>query len=257
MKYETITYAVAESIATITLDRPEVLNALNPQMRVDILHALRRAESEARVLMLTGTGQGFCAGQDLSGSKPSDQDSERMLREEYNPLIEALTDCRIPTLAGVNGIAAGDGVSLALACDIVVASHNASFAMSFARAALVPDAGSSYHVLRSVGLAKSLGAALLAETISAQQADDWGLIWESVPDDVFKGQLAKRATHLAAGPTETYRLIRETVRGAANRPLSAQLDNEAEAQGHASRTRDYLEGVSALLDKRTATFQGR
>lgn len=258
MSYETILYEIADDVATITLNRPEVVNGLNTQMRTELLHAIKRAETEARVMVMTGAGRGFCSGQDLADrTNVAEIDLERTLREEYEPMLKAIYDCRIPTIAAVNGPAAGAGANLALAHDIVIASEKAVFLQAFARIGLIPDAGGTYWLPRQMGFAKAMGAALFAEPISAKDASAWGMIWEAVPDDTFKDTIAQRSLHLAKGPTTGYRLIKESLRGSYSNDLDAQLELEARLQGEAGRTRDFVEGVMAFMEKRPANYEGR
>ncbi|NNU80569.1 2-(1,2-epoxy-1,2-dihydrophenyl)acetyl-CoA isomerase [Halovulum dunhuangense] len=258
MQYETILYDVADEIATITLNRPEVMNGLNPQMRADLLHAMRRAPAEARAVVLTGAGRGFCSGQDLGERKRvSDIDLERVLREEYEPLLRAIADCPVPTIAAVNGAAAGAGANLALAADVVIAARSAFFMQAFSRIGLIPDAGGTYWLPRQIGLARAMGAALFAERISAEQAESWGMIWQAVPDDSFAAEVRRRALQLAQGPTEAYRRIKTALRESFDNDLGAQLDLEARLQGEAGQTRDFVEGVLAFMEKRPPRFEGR
>jgi len=258
MKYETIVYHVREDIATIILNRPDVMNGLNAQMRAEITHAVELAGVEARVLVLTGAGRGFCSGQDLGDRKNAgDIDLERTLIEEYEPMLKAIYNSPIPTICAVNGAAAGAGANLALAADIVIATKSAFFLQAFARIGLIPDAGGTYWLPRQMGFAKAMGAALFADKITAQQADDWGMIWESVPDDEFAETVRKRAEHLAKGPTKGYRLIKEALRGSLDNTLDEQLVVEAKLQGEAGKTRDFIEGVMAFMEKRPANYEGR
>ncbi|MEM8742644.1 MAG: enoyl-CoA hydratase-related protein [Pseudomonadota bacterium] len=258
MSYETIFYYVAADVATVTLNRPDQLNAMTGQMRADLLHALRRAPNEARALVLTGAGRAFCSGQDLGQRETTaDIDLQRALLEEFHPLIEALAHCPVPTIAAVNGPAAGAGANLALAADVVIAAQSAYFLQAFARIGLIPDAGGTYWMPRSMGLAKTMGAALFAEKITADQADEWGLIWQSVPDARFSEEVADRATALAKGPTRAYGLMKEVIRASFSNDLEAQLGSEAMAQGQAGRTEDHVEGLLAFREKRPPSFQGR
>ncbi len=258
MTYETLRYSMDDGVAWITLNRPDVMNGLNAQMRVDLLHAVRRAQDEARVLVTVGAGRGYCSGQDLGDSKSISQvDLERTLREEYEPLLMAIYDCKIPTVAAVNGPAAGAGANLALAHDVVIATESAVFIQAFARIGLVPDAGGSYWLPRQMGFAKAMGAALFAEPISASQAADWGMIWEAVPDADFETTIAARVGHLAQGPTASYHLIKQVMRRSYDNSLPDQLALEASLQGQAGRTRDFKEGVMAFLEKRPAKYEGR
>ena len=258
MSYETILYDLKDDIATVTLNRPAVMNGLNGQMRVDLLHAVRRASSEARVLVTTGAGRGYCSGQDLGDRvSAADIDLERTLREEYEPLLNAIYDCPIPTMAAVNGAAAGAGANLALAHDIVVAREDAVFLQAFARIGLIPDAGGTYWLPRQVGFAKAMGAALFAEPVSATEAEKWGMIWEAVPEVDFVARINDRASKLAQGPTASYRLIKDALRRSYDNTLADQLSLEAELQGQAGKTRDFMEGVSAFMQKRPAKYEGR
>lgn len=258
MIYETILYDVKDDVATITLNRPEVLNGFTAQMRAEILHGVKRAEPEARVIVITGAGRAFCSGQDLGDAKrATDIDLEGTLREEYDPMINAIRDCRLPTIAAVNGVAAGAGCNLALACDVVIASEAASFIQVFSRIGLIPDAGGTYILPRKIGFARAMGASLFGEPLSARDAADWGMIWEAVPEDRFEAHVAKRAGHLAKGPTEGYRMIKKALRASQQNDWDTQQDLEATLQGRAGRTRDFTEGVLAFLEKRDAKFQGR
>ena len=184
MKYETIRYRVENDIALITLNRPKVMNALTVQMRAEIENAFQRAAGEARVVVMTGKDKAFCTGQDLGDrANAADVDMEQSLKKTYEPMLKAIFECPIPTISAVNGPAAGAGANLALAADIVIASDSAYFLQAFGRIGLIPDAGGTYTMPRSMGFAKALGASLFAEKIPAKKADEWGLIWESVADD--------------------------------------------------------------------------
>lgn len=258
MHYKAIKLREHEGIATITLDRPEAMNAMDTQMRAELLHGIKAVEETSRVLVLTGRGKAFCAGQDLGAqSNVLNMDLERLLRDEYTPLIEALAECRLPTIAAVNGMAAGAGANVALACDVVIASESAKFLQAFTRIGLVPDAGGSYFMPRQMGMAKAMGAALFAEPISAREAADWGMIFEAVPDDEFANHWYGRASKLANGPTKAYRRIKRAIRGSFENTLEDQLALEAKLQGEAGKTRDFREGVVAFTEKRPAKFEGR
>jgi len=258
MNYQTILYTVTDNVATITLNRPDVMNGLNAQMRADITHAISRASDDARVLILTGAGRGFCSGQDLGdNTSAANLDMERVLKEEYEPMLKAIYDCPIPTISAVNGAAAGAGANLALAADVVIATKSAFFMQAFARIGLIPDAGGTYWLPRQMGFAKAMGAALFADRITAQQADDWGMIWECVADDDFAATVMERAIHLANGPTKSYKLIKQALRGSLDNSLDEQLAVEAKLQGEAGKTRDFLEGVMAFMEKRLPKYEGR
>lgn len=258
MDYQTITYATAAGVATIALHRPEVMNALSTLMRAELLDALRHAQKSARVIVLTGTGRAFCSGQDLGDeAKVAEIDLERTLRDEYEPLLRAIMDSPVPTIAAVNGTAAGAGANLALACDVVIAAESASFIQAFTRIGLMPDAGGTYWLPRQIGFARAMGAMLFADKISARQAADWGMIWEAVPDAEFAAVLAARAGALAKGPTRAYRGVKAALRQSFANDLEAQLALEARLQGACGQTRDFKEGVVAFSEKRPPVFEGR
>lgn len=258
MVYRVIDYAVADGIATVTLNRPEVMNALNTQMRAEIRDAVRHAGQEARVLVLTGAGRAFCSGQDLGdGANIADIDLERTLRDEYEPMLRAVFDCPVPTIAAVNGPAAGAGANLALACDVVIASEAAMFLQAFTQIGLIPDAGGTYWLPRQMGFARAMGAALFAEPIPARQAADWGMIWEAVPEEGFTAHVQARAAQLARGPTVALAQAKTAIRASFDNDIETQLALEAELQGACGATRDFKEGIVAFLEKRVARFEGR
>ncbi|MGP6088832.1 enoyl-CoA hydratase-related protein [Antarctobacter jejuensis] len=258
MQYEMITYAVESDVATVTLNRPDVMNALNTQMRAEITEAVTRAGKEARVLVLTGAGRAFCSGQDLGDrANAANLDLERTLRDEYVPMLRAICDCPVPTISAVNGAAAGAGANLALAADVVIAAESAFFLEAFTRIGLIPDAGGTWFLPRQMGLAKAMGASLFAEKITARQADDWGMIWEAVADDGFAAHVAARASHLAKGPTAAYARVKQALRGSFDNDLDTQLAVESKLQGECGKTRDFKEGVVAFMEKRPAVYEGR
>ena len=258
MDYQTIALDISESIAVLTLNRADKMNALNTQMRAEIAHAAQEAGRNAKVLVLTGAGGAFCSGQDLSDqANLGNLDMERTLRDEYLPMLKAIYDCPIPTISAVNGAAAGAGANLALAADVVIATESAYFLQAFTRIGLIPDAGGTYWMTRNMGSAKAMGAALFADKISARQADDWGLIWEAVPDAEFEALWKARAAHLAKGPTLAYGHVKEAIRGSWDNTLEQQLSVEGHKQGACGQSRDFKEGVMAFLEKRPAKYQGR
>lgn len=256
--YSTITVTEAGGVATLTLNRPEVMNALSSQMRVDLLAAIRDVQTRARAIVFTGAGRAFCSGQDLADAMGLGPDLplEQILRDEYEPLLNAIYDCPVPTIAAVNGAAAGAGANLALAADVVIAAESASFVQAFTRIGLIPDAGGTWWLPRQIGAARAMGAALFADKIMARQAADWGMIYETVADADFATHVAARATHLAQGPTLAYRAVKQALRGALSRDLSAQLALEAQLQGAMGKTADFREGVAAFLEKRSPHFRG-
>ncbi|MGF1659564.1 MAG: enoyl-CoA hydratase-related protein [Rubrimonas sp.] len=258
MTYETILYDLAGAVARIALNRPEKRNSLNSLMRRELRHALERASAEARVAVLTGAGAGFCAGQDLGDAASlADIDLEGVLRDEYEPLLRAIADAPIPVIAAVNGAAAGAGANLALAADVVIAARSAVFVEAFARIGLIPDAGGTWLLPRLVGLPRAMGMCLFAEPIPAGRAAEWGLIWEVVEDDQLDGRATDLAARLARGPAAAYARTKKALRAGLSNDLEAQLALEAHLQGEAGRTRDFLEGVTAFLEKREARFEGR
>lgn len=258
MDYQAIRYAEQDGYVTITLDRAEVMNALNTQMRAELLHAFRTAGKTARAVVLTGSGRAFCSGQDLGdGQSVASADIERMLREEYTPMLQAIYDCPVPTISAVNGAAAGAGANLALAADVVIASESAVFVQAFSRIGLIPDAGGTYWLPRQVGFARAMGAALFAEPVPARQAADWGMIWEAVPDAEFDAHWRARAAKLASGPTVAYKGIKDALRASYDHSLDEQLLLEARIQGRCGVTRDFREGVISFMEKRPAAYEGR
>lgn len=264
MNYQTILLEVADSVATITLNRPDRLNAFTAQMHAEIRDALDRVEvpGAARVLVITGAGRGFSAGQDLSESSTTQStgsgspDVSRTLEENYNPLLHRLRALPMPVIAAVNGVAAGAAANLALACDIVIAARSASFLQAFARIGLIPDAGGTYTLPRLVGMARAMGMAMLAEPLPAETASQWGLIWKCVDDDRFRAEIASVAASLAKGPTRAYALMKRAMYGSADHGFADQLGMEAALQREAGASADFREGVTAFLEKRPARFAG-
>ncbi len=258
MNYDAITLTEADGIAEIGLARPDVMNALNSQMRAELTHALKATAKRNRVIVLTGNGRAFCSGQDLGDrANVANLDLERTLRDEYVPMLKAIFDCPVPTIAAVNGPAAGAGANLALACDVVIATESAVFLQAFTRIGLIPDAGGTYWLPRQMGFAKAMGAALFADKITARQASDWGMIWEAVPDGDFDTHWRERAAHLANGPTQTYARVRQALRESYDNSLDDQLALEARLQGECGKTRDFREGVLAFTEKRAPNYEGR
>jgi 2-(1,2-epoxy-1,2-dihydrophenyl)acetyl-CoA isomerase len=258
MAYQAIRVDNGDGVAVITLNRPEVMNALDARMRAEILQAVLEAQTTARVIVLTGEGRAFCSGQDLGDPDTiATLDIEATLRDEYEPMLRAIYDCPVPTIAAVNGVAAGAGANLALAADVVVAAESTVFLQAFTRIGLIPDAGGTYWLPRQVGFARAMGAMLFAEPVTARQACDWGMIWEAVPDADFAGHWRARAAKLASGPTVAYRHLKDALRASFDNGLDAQLQLEARLQGDCGRTQDFREGVTAFLEKRAATYEGR
>lgn len=258
MDYQAIKLDNRDGVATITLNRPDVMNALNAQMRAEITHAVKALQSEARVIVMTGEGHAFCSGQDLGdGGSAASLDLERTLRDEYVPMLRAIVDSKIPTIAAVNGPAAGAGANLALVFDVVLASERAYFVQAFTRIGLIPDAGGTFYLPRQVGMARAMGAALFADKVSAQQAADWGMIYEVIPDAAFADRWQARAAQLAQGPTAAYGHLKAAMKASASNTFEQQLAMEAKLQGKCGQTRDFQEGVVAFLEKRPASYEGR
>ncbi len=259
MQYTTITLTIDNGLAVLTLNRPDVMNALNTQMRAEIADAVKAAGAKARVLVITGAGnRAFCSGQDLGDRTNVDSvNLERTLRDEYEPMLRAIFDSPIPTISAVNGAAAGAGANLALAADVVIASENAVFMQAFSKIGLIPDAGGTYWLPRQMGFAKAMGAALFAEKITARQASDWGMIWEAIPEAEFAAHWRARAETLAVGPTAAYARIKQAMRETYDNDLNAQLKLEARLQGECGKSRDFKEGVLAFMEKRKPHFEGR
>jgi 2-(1,2-epoxy-1,2-dihydrophenyl)acetyl-CoA isomerase len=246
----------------ITLNRPHRLNAFTEPMHVMLKDAIAEAEDDAscRALLLTGAGRGFCAGQDLNDRLAKPGQTVVLggsLETYYNPLIRKLRALPFPVVAAVNGVAAGAGCNVALACDIVLAARSASFVQSFARIGIIPDAGGTWLLPRLVGPARARGLALLAEPLPAEKAEAWGLIWKAVDDGALAAEAEKLCTHFASAPTVGLGLIKRALEESWGNDLDAQLDLEKEFQREASLTPDYAEGVRAFLEKRAPVFSGR
>lgn len=263
MNYEQIRYECADGIARIILNRPERLNSFTVQMHGELRDALTRTagDSTARVLLLTGEGRGFCAGQDLSdravapGEEPVDLGAS--IEQYYRPLVLTLRELPLPVVCAVNGVAAGAGANLALACDFVVACRSASFVQAFCRIGLVPDSGGTYFLPRLVGTARAMGLALLGDRISADQAAAWGMIWRSVDDAEFTGAVDALLAELARAPTRGLAATKRALNASPGNTLAGQLDLERDLQRELGTSADYREGVTAFLAKRAPQFTGR
>lgn len=246
----------------ITLNRPERLNAFNEAMHEALRAALAEAQTDGtcRALLIAGSGRAFCTGQDLHDrlAKPGEKIvTGNTLETHYNPLIRTLRGLPFPVVAAVNGVAAGAGCNIALACDIVLAARSAQFIQSFARVGLIPDCGGTWTLPRLVGEARARGLALLAEPLSAEKAEAWGLIWKCVDDAALAGEAQKFCEHFATAPTYGLALTKRALNAAAGNTLDAQLDLERDLQRDAGQSPDYGEGVRAFLEKRKPNFTGR
>ena len=263
MAFESIRYESRDGIARLTLHRPDRLNSFNDAMHAEVRDALAavRGDASVRVLLLTGAGRGFCAGQDLSDRAvaPGGEavDLGASIERNYKPLVLGLRSMSVPTVCAVNGVAAGAGANLALACDIVVAAKSASFIQAFCKIGLVPDSGGTFFLPRLVGTARAMGLAMLGDRLTAEQAASWGLIWQAIDDAGFAGAVEKLAAQLAAGPTRGLVAARQAIHASAANSLAAQLDLERDLQRELGFGADYREGVAAFLEKRAPRFTGR
>ena len=259
MAYETIDFKADGTVARITLNRPDRLNSFTVQMHEDLRDALGSLR-DARVVVLTGAGRGFCAGQDLNdrGVAPGEAvDLGETVQACWNPLIRTLTSLQQPVIAQVNGVAAGAGANIALACDIVVAAKSAKFIQSFSAIGLIPDSGGTWALPRLVGQARALGLALTGEPLPAEKAAEWGLIWKAVDDEALDSEVDAIATKLASLPPLGLAAIKEMIRTSWQYSLEEELDRQAGAMRRLGFTQDYREGVAAFLEKRKPTFTGR
>jgi 2-(1,2-epoxy-1,2-dihydrophenyl)acetyl-CoA isomerase len=261
VSYNTILFQIEAGIARLTLNRPERLNSFNTEMHGEVRAALASLRgSAARVLILTGAGRGFCAGQDLNDRAVAPgaaaPDLAASIEAHYKPLVLTLRALPLPVIGAVNGVAAGAGANLALACDIVVAARSAVFVQAFARLGLVPDSGGTWSLPRLVGTARALGLALLGDKLSAQDAAAWGLIWRAVEDAEFPTVIEDLARHFASAPTRGLARTKQAIYEGLGRSLAEQLDVERDYQGELGRSADYAEGVAAFAAKRAPQFTG-
>jgi 2-(1,2-epoxy-1,2-dihydrophenyl)acetyl-CoA isomerase len=262
MSHDTILFSIGGGIAHLTLNRPDKLNSFNSRMHTEVQQALQALPaSGARVLVLTGAGRGFCAGQDLgeravaAGAKGVDLGDS--IDNYYNPLVLALNNLPLPVIAAVNGVAAGAGANIALACDLVIAARSASFVQAFSKLGLVPDSGGTWTLPRLVGPARALGLTLLGNKLPAETAAAWGMIWQCVDDAELGPTVDALAKTLAAAPTRGLASTKALIRGSWQYSLTEQLNIERDAQRELGRSADYAEGVAAFGEKRTPCFTGR
>lgn len=264
MNYKLIKFEVTEGVAKLTLNRPDKMNSFNAEMHSELRAALDSIEVQKtiRVLVITGAGRGFCAGQDLAdpevrftpGQTPPDLGE--VVKRHYQPLVMRLSNLRVPTIAAVNGVAAGAGASLALACDLVLATQSASFVLPFGKIGLIPDTGCSWQLPRRIGQARALGLAMTGNKISAQQAADWGMIWESIEDESFTSRVDELSQQISLMPTKALVRTRQAMQAANTNTLEDHLSYEADLMSELGQSVDYVEGVSAFLEKRPPKFTG-
>jgi 2-(1,2-epoxy-1,2-dihydrophenyl)acetyl-CoA isomerase len=262
MDYDFIRYSVEQGVATLTLSRPDVLNSFNRRMAQDVQKALAKAAEDqtVRALLLTGAGRGFCAGQDLGEATavdPGSIDLGDIVETCYAPLVLAIRELEKPVVCAVNGVAAGAGANLALACDIVIAAEEASFIQSFSKIGLVPDTGGTFFLPRLVGHGRATALMFLAEKVSAKRALEWGMIHDVVPGTVLLDTAVALARQLAAMPTRAFGLTKKALNASWANDLRTQVELEVDLQRQAGRTADYVEGVRAFLEKRKPTYLGR
>ena len=259
MAYETIEFKLEAGVARLTLNRPDRLNSFTVQMHEEVADSLGRL-GDARCLVLTGAGRGFCAGQDLNDravAPGQSVDLGESVERRYNPLIRKLVALPMPVIAQVNGVAAGAGANIALACDIVIAARSAKFIQSFAAIGLIPDSGGTWVLPRLVGQARALGLALTGEALPAEKAEQWGLIWKAVDDEKLDEEVEALAQRFAAGPTRGLARIKAMIRESWGQSLDSELDRQRDAMRELGFSDDYREGVAAFMEKRPPNFTGR
>lgn len=263
MNFTTIELSIAAGVAKLVLNRPDQLNSFNTQMHGEMKQALDivKSSDEVRCLLITGNGRGFCAGQDL-GDRAVDPDQKNpdlgeSIEKHYNPMIRTITHLEMPVICAVNGVAAGAGANIAMACDITLAARSASFIQAFCKIGLVPDSGGTWTLPHNVGRARAMALSMLGNKISAEQAEQWGMIWQCVDDDQLQDEAMKMAQHLATQPTQGLAYIKQAINASATNTFDEQLDLERDLQRLAGRTEDYREGVQAFINKRKPVFKGR
>ncbi|MDN2708157.1 2-(1,2-epoxy-1,2-dihydrophenyl)acetyl-CoA isomerase PaaG [Janthinobacterium sp. SUN118] len=262
MSYQNILFTIEQGIATLTLNRPDKLNSFTQAMHEEVRDAIAKvnADSAVRVFVLTGAGRGFCAGQDLSdravepGSKGVDLGES--VEKNYAPLVLALKALPMPVICAVNGVAAGAGANLALACDIVIAGKSASFVEVFCKLGLIPDTGGTFFLPRLIGSARAMGLAMLGEKLTAEKAEDWGLIWKCVDDAQLAEETQKLAVHFSTAPTKGLAFTKQALAASGANTLPQQLALEARMMSELGNSDDYREGVAAFMEKRAPQFKG-
>ena len=262
MTYQNILFTIEQGIATLTLNRPDKLNSFTQAMHEEVRDAIAKvnADNSVRVFVLTGAGRGFCAGQDLSdravepGSKGVDLGES--VEKNYAPLVLALKALPMPVICAVNGVAAGAGANLALACDIVIAGKSASFVEVFCKLGLIPDTGGTFFLPRLIGSARAMGLAMLGEKLTAEKAEDWGLIWKCVEDAQLAEEARKLAVHFSTAPTKGLAYTKQALAASGTNTLPQQLALEARMMSELGNSDDYREGVAAFMEKRAPQFKG-
>lgn len=264
MSYQHIEFGITDGIAKLTLNRPDKLNSFTQAMHLEVRHALALTATDptARVLVLTGAGRGFCAGQDLGdravapGDEGKKTDLGDSVEQYYAPLVLSLRALPMPVICAVNGVAAGAGANLALACDIVIAARSASFIEAFCKLGLIPDTGGTYHLPRLIGQARATGLAMLGEKLSAEKAEQWGLIWNCVDDDKLMEEAMAMAVHFSTAATKGLAFTKKAFQLSYANTLPQQLKLEGEMMRELGFSHDYQEGVAAFIGKRPANFKG-
>lgn len=263
MTYSDIKYQENDGYAVLTLAKPQTLNSFTVNMHLEVQDAMKKASesSQIRCLVITAEGKGFCAGQDLNDRVVTKDSGPPDLGESveryYNPLIRSIMQMQKPVICAVNGVAAGAGASIALACDIVLAAKSASFVQVFCKIGLVPDSGGTWNLPRALGLPRAKGLAMLGDKLPAVKAEDWGLIWKAVDDDQLMDEALKMAQHFALQPTKGLARIKSLINESFEKSLNEELELEKEAMRELGQSHDYKEGVSAFIEKRKASFQGK
>jgi 2-(1,2-epoxy-1,2-dihydrophenyl)acetyl-CoA isomerase len=262
MSFNTIEFTTEGGVATLMLNRPKALNSFTMEMHAEVRQAMTVVSNDAaiRCLVITGAGRGFCAGQDLGDRAVSGNDAPPDLgdsvEKNYNPLIRSIMNLPKPVICAVNGVAAGAGSSIALACDIVLAARSASFIQVFCKIGLIPDSGGTWNLPRAVGLARAKGLAMLGDRLDAETAEQWGLIWKCIDDEQLQHEAQKMAQHFATHPTRALGLIKNLMNDSGSNTLYEQTELEKEAMQELGQSADYREGVAAFKEKRPAVFKG-
>ncbi len=256
----TIKQHLENGVLTLTLNRPEVFNSFNKEMAMLLQDSLDEAakNDQVRAIVLTGEGKAFCAGQDLSEAMdPNGPELQSIVRDHYNPIIEKIRNLEKPVIAAVNGVAAGAGANIALACDLTVAKYSASFIQAFSKIGLIPDSGGTFFLPRIVGAQKALALMMTGEKVSAEEADAMNMIYKAVPDQNFEEEVAQLAASMAQMPTFGLGLTKRAVNRSFTNDLTTQLALEEELQTIAGQSHDFKEGVNAFLEKRKPVFKGK